>query len=361
MASGPAAPAPSASERLLWRALAPVRSLLESSEISEVVINGPASVFFESGGKLQRAVGVDFEDIGALQVVCNLLAHHSGRVLGKWDFEVDASVIGPPALRIHANLGSVSSQGPVIALRKLTRGNITLTDLETRFGAITSEAREFLGTAINGRRNILVCGGTGTGKTTILQCLSELIPPDDRILIIEDTAELSFRHADVVSLLARRPDPYGEGEVSIRDLFRSSLRMRPDRIIIGEVRGAEAFDLVQALASGHAGSLCTIHAENTGLALSRLHALCLMSDVPQMPQSIRQQISEVIHAVVEVQRLPSGQRVVTAISEVAPSREDGWQVLPVFSRQKRPGGQVGELERAGSVPRPGGGDRHAGS
>lgn len=331
-------------ERLIFQALQPVRPWLDQEAVTEVLINGRDEVFYESGGRLQRA-DARFADSRDLDVLSNLLAQNSGRILGKLDFELDTSVAGPPALRIHANFGSTSTRGPIFTLRKLARGSVTLKDLVEVHRSLSPEACKFLLKAINTRRNIFICGGTGAGKTTVLKCLGEMIPPDERIVLIEDTAELAFDQPNVVSLLARKPDAYGEGEVTIRDLFRSSLRLRPDRIIIGEVRGPEAFDLVQALGSGHAGSLCTVHADSPLLAMARLHALAMMSNVPVPSALLQRQIAEVIHFVVQVQRLPSGQRVVSEIAKPSLGDDGSWSATPIFMRAPRPDGTPGELSQ----------------
>lgn len=320
-------------ERLIWRALEPVACLLARESVTEVLVNGPTSVFYEEGGRLLPAdPSSRFADDHALRTLLNLLAQHSGRVVHDTDFELDTSVAGPPALRAHVNFGASSRNRVCLSLRRISQLDLSLEDLVERYGSLSREAAEFLQLAIRFRRNILISGGTGSGKTTVLKCLCDAIGADERIVVIEDTPELRLKQSDVVSLLTRQADAHEEGEVTMRDLFRSALRLRPDRILIGEVRGEEALDLIQTLSSGHAGSLCTLHADNPFLALTRLESLAIASGVPIPPPVLRGQISRVIHYVLQVDRMPDASRKVTRLDRLDVSRDDSWALQPVFVR-----------------------------
>jgi pilus assembly protein CpaF len=239
---------------------------------------------------------------------------------------------------VHANFGASAPKGACVTLRRIAQATTTLADLVNQRESLSAEAAEFLLLAVGSHKNILVSGGTGSGKTTLLRCLCEGIPLHERIVLIEDTAELTFRQPDVVSLLTRPADGYGEGAITIRDLFKSALRLRPDRVIIGEIRGAEAFDLLQALGSGHSGALCTVHADSPFLALSRIHALASMSGLPVPSSVLHRQIQEVLHYVVQVDRAGSGARRVAGIARVEESHEGNWALTQVFDRQVTGGG-----------------------
>ena len=324
----------SPTERLILQCLAPLRTLLESESVTEVLVNRHDSIFFEEAGKLLPAQA-SFPSPRELDVLLNLLAQNAGLVIHPTDFELDTAIVGPPPLRIHANFGASSAKGVCLTLRRIAQRKMTLDELVHRHQSLTLAACEFLRLAVCRRRNVLISGGTGSGKTTLLRCIGDHIPPEERVVLIEDTAELDFRQPDVVSLLTRSRDAFGEGEVTMRDLFRSSLRLRPDRIIIGEVRGPEAFDLVQALSSGHAGSLCTIHADSPQLALTRLEGLAMASGVPTPAAVLRSQISQVIHYVLQISRQPDGSRKVIRIDRLEESRGDQWLLQPVFGAPPR--------------------------
>lgn len=318
-------------EGLIVRSLYPLRELLFDDEVTEIVINGHRNVFFEKAGIL-RVADAYFDSAHDLDLVIKLLAQHAGRALGPHDFEVDTAIEGPPAIRFHANFASSTPRGACLTLRRIARDSTSLSDLIHTKGSLSLEAAEFLLLAVKQHKNILISGGTGSGKTTLLRCLCEGIPDHERIVLIEDTAELSFRQPDVAALLTRPPDVYGEGAITIRDLFRSSLRLRPDRVIIGEIRGAEAFDLLQSLGSGHSGALCTIHADSPALALSRIHALASMSGLPIPSAVLHRQIEDVIHYIVQVSRLMNGARAVTSVARVAQGTGENWNVMSVFER-----------------------------
>jgi pilus assembly protein CpaF len=314
-------------ERLVFKVLAPLRSSFDDAQVTEILINGSSGVFLEKAGLLIEAPEVRFSQT-QLNVVLQLLAQVEGRVLHEdQDFELDVALEGPPPLRVHANFGPTSFQGVSLSFRKLSKRAASL----EMFPELTGDPAAYLFGALEERRNIVIAGGTGTGKTTLLNATARAIPANERIVVIEDTQEIGLPQPNVLSLVTRRPDKYGRGEVTIRELFRSALRMRPDRLIIGEVRGGEAFDLIQALGSGHSGSLTTVHAESPLLALSRIHGLALQSGVPVPPESLRRQISEVVSAVVQVSRTVRGARRVTRIEIVEPSDGTTWGLRPLFA------------------------------
>lgn len=290
----------------------PLERLLGEEEISEIMVVGPEEIYVERNGKIQPA-DVRFRDDDHIQHVVERIIAPLGRRLDDSSPMVDARL--PGGSRVNAVIPPIAVQGPVVTIRKFRETPFRLTDLAA-LGAMTPEMATFLAAAVRAKLNMLVSGGTGSGKTTLLSACAGEIPAGERLIIIEDMSELRLARRHVISLEARPPNVEGRGEVSIRSLVRNALRMRPDRMLVGEVRGAEALDMLQAMNSGHEGSLTTIHANSPQHALSRLEAMVIMA-TSQMPvQIIREHILSAIDLVVQTERLTDGSRKVVAIAEV---------------------------------------------
>jgi pilus assembly protein CpaF len=290
----------------------PLERLLADDSVSEIMVNGPYDIWVEIQGKLQRTK-VRFQDESHLRRILNKIVAQVGRRVDESSAMVDARL--PDGSRINAIIPPLSLSGPIVTIRKFARNRLGFPDM-IRLGTMTTETIEFLERCVQARLNILISGGTGTGKTTLLNVLSEAIPDSDRIVTIEDSAELSLHQEHTLRLESRPPNIEGEGEVSIRDLVRNSLRMRPDRIIVGEVRGAEALDMLQAMNTGHDGSLSTVHANSPRDALSRLETMVMMAGFEIPLRAIRQQISAAIDLIVQIERMDDGARRVTSVTEV---------------------------------------------
>jgi pilus assembly protein CpaF len=290
----------------------PLERLLADDTISEIMVNGPFDVWIERQGRLYQT-SVRFQDESHLRRILNKIVAQVGRRVDESSAMVDARL--PDGSRINAIIPPLSLTGPVVTIRKFARNRLTFQDM-IRLGTLTSETNEFLERCVQAKLNVLISGGTGTGKTTLLNVLSEAIPDSDRIITIEDSAELQLHQRHLLRLESRPPNIEGEGEVSIRDLVRNSLRMRPDRIVVGEVRGAEALDMLQAMNTGHEGSLSTVHANSPRDALSRIETMVLMAGFEMPLRAIRQQISSALDLVVQIERLDDGNRRVTSITEV---------------------------------------------
>lgn len=308
----------------------PIEPFLADESVSEVMVNGPNQIYVERHGRL-AAVPVRFINEQTLMRVIERIVNPLGRRIDEGSPMVDARL--PDGSRVNAVIAPLSLVGPVLTIRKFSTQRFTMQRL-VESGALTMPMAQFLQLCVRQRRNIVVSGGTGSGKTTFLNALSESIPASERIVTIEDAAELRLAQPHVLILEARPPNVEGRGEVTIRDLVRNALRMRPDRIVVGECRGGEALDMIQAMNSGHAGSLSTVHADDPLRAMSRLETLCLMSDVEIPLIAVRRQVAEAINLVVQVRRI-RGRRMVTEISEIAPSGADGsgYAARPVFSRR----------------------------
>lgn len=292
--------------------LSPVLEHLRDPAVTEVMINGPSEVFVERQGRLSRAEA-RFPSARSLHAAIRNILQYAGRRLADETQSYDARL--PDGSRVHVLLPPSARNGPCVTIRKFSRRVLDL-DRLVAIGALTEEAREFLAIAVLLRKNLVVAGGTGSGKTTLLNCLSGTVPADERIVVIEDSSELRLPLPHVVYLEVRPPDRNGRGAMSVRDLFRASLRMRPDRIVIGEVRGGEALDLVQAMTSGHSGSLTTLHANSPIDALRRLETMAMMSTIELPLLALRAQVAAAVEVVVQVSRLPDGSRRITGISEV---------------------------------------------
>ena len=299
--------------------LKPVGDLLADPSVSEVMINGPGKIYVERGGKL-HLVPNRFESENELLACVRNIAQFSGKRVDEKTPRIDGRL--PDGSRVHVVLPPCARDGITVAIRKFSTSALTL-DRLVEFGSISPPVREMLEVCIALDRNVLVSGGTGSGKTQLLNALSGAIPPGDRILVIEDTSELRLQQEHVISLEARAADRHGKGEVTIRDLLHSALRLRPDRIIVGECRGGEALDMVQAMNSGHAGSMTTVHANSPKDSLARIETLAMLSNVELPLLALRAQVASAIHVVVQTERLSDGSRKVVFASEVLPLDTEG--------------------------------------
>ncbi len=319
--------------------LKPIVPLLDDQDVSEILINGPREVWIEKAGRLSRT-DCAFTEEGLLAAARNM-AQFVGRPLTEERPRLDARL--PDGSRIHVVLGPVARKGTTISIRKFFAERLSMEKL-VEFGSVTPELVQLLRAAIELRLNIVVAGGTGSGKTSLLNALSSMIAPHERILTIEDSAELQLHQPHIVTLESRPADKLGKGEINIGDLLHSALRLRPDRIVVGEVRGGECFYLLQAMNTGHGGTLTTAHANTPVDTLRRLESLCLLSGVDLPLRAVRAQVASAVHLVVCCERLHDGKRKVTSVAEALPLDEVGEyrvQELFVFENEGRgPNGEV---------------------
>jgi pilus assembly protein CpaF len=307
--------------------LEPIGDLMADESVREIMINGIGQIYVEQNGELKLET-VTFKDNDQLMAAVKNIAQFVGQYIRPDTSRFDARL--PQGHRVHVVLPPVCRQGISVTIRKHTKSAFRLVDL-VRIGSINEESRDFLSECMAREKNMIISGGTGTGKTTFINALSELIPNTDRIITIEDAAELQIEQEHVVSLEARAPDRKGEGGITIRDLLHSSLRMRPDRIVVGECRGGEALDLLQAMNTGHGGSMSTLHANSPIESLRRLETLALFSGEEIPLRFLRAQVGSAINIVVQLQRL-KGKRSVQSIAEVLPLTEAGeYAVNEIFS------------------------------
>jgi pilus assembly protein CpaF len=292
--------------------LGPLEPLLQDNEITEIMVNGPDHIFIEKEGRLEKT-GVRFMNDQQLLTIIERILAPIGRRIDESQPYVDGRL--PDGSRINAVIPPLSLDGPLLTIRKFSKKKLEASDL-IRYGSLTQEASDFLSASVRARKNIVVSGGTGSGKTTLLNVLSTFIPDHERIVTIEDSAELQLSQVHVVRLEGRPANLEGKGQVTIRDLVINALRMRPDRIIVGEVRGSEALDMLQAMNTGHDGSLTTGHANSPRDMLARLETMCLFTGLNLPIRAIREQIARAVHLVIQQSRLPNGKRSVTRISEI---------------------------------------------
>ena len=307
--------------------LGPLEALLADDAVSEIMVNGAQDVFVERGGRLQRAP-VAFSSEDALYGIVERIVAPLGRRVDESSPLVDARLAD--GSRVNVVIPPLALAGPAITIRKFARRRLRIEDLLAQH-ALSREMVEFLRVCVAHRRNVVVAGGTGSGKTTLLNVLSNLVPPGERIVTIEDAAELQLGHANLVTLEARPPNLEGQGEVTIRDLVRNALRMRPDRIVVGECRGGETLDMLQAMNTGHDGSLTTAHANSPRDLLSRLEVMALMAGVDLPIAAVREQIASALHVIVQQARLPCGARRVTAVVEITGIEAGRIQTQEVFT------------------------------
>ena len=306
--------------------LGPLEPLLADESITEIMVNGPKKIFIERGGKLQR-VNVSFESDEHLMRIIERIVAPLGRRIDESSPTVNARL--KDGSRVNAVIPPISLQGPILTIRKFFKKPLTVEDL-IRFGTVTEESVEFLRACVVAAINVVISGGTGTGKTTFLNVLSGYIPADERVITIENAAELQLRQEHVVTLESRPANVEGKGEIGIRDLVINSLRMRPDRIVVGECRGGEALDMLQAMNTGHEGSMTTLHANNTRDALSRLETMVLMSGMELPHRAIRQQVAAAVDMIVQLSRMRDGSRRVISITEVQGMEGDVITMADIF-------------------------------
>jgi pilus assembly protein CpaF len=304
----------------------PLEPLLRDDSVTEVMVNGADRIYIERNGKIERA-GVTFVDDAHLLRIIDKIVSSVGRRVDEASPMVDARL--PDGSRVNAIIPPLSLRGPTLTIRKFSRDPYTMDDL-INFGSLTPKAAHFLAACVQGKLNVLISGGTGTGKTTTLNALSAYVPGDERIVTIEDAAELQLQQEHVITLEARPANIEGQGEVRIRELVRNALRMRPDRIIVGEVRGAETLDMLQAMNTGHEGSLTTIHANSPRDALARLETLVLTAGVDLPLRAIREQVASAFDVLVQITRLVDGSRRLSHVTEVLRMESDVITLQDIF-------------------------------
>ncbi len=322
--------------------LGPLETLLKDPDISEIMINGPAQVYVERRGRIEPSA-LTFDSSEHLMQIIDRIVSTIGRRVDESSPMVDARL--RDGSRVNVIIPPLALSGPTMTIRRFSADPLTVDNL-LQSGTLTQGMATFLRACVRGRLNVLVSGGTGSGKTTTLNVLSAWIPEDERIITIEDAAELQLKQVHVVTLEARPPNVEGRGRIAIRDLVVNSLRMRPDRIVIGECRGGEALDMLQAMNTGHDGSLTTIHANSPSDAMSRLETLVLMAGTDLPSRAIREQIASAINIVVQQARLRDGTRRIVGISELGGFDGERLQLNDVFTFQQRgvddDGGVIGE-------------------
>lgn len=306
--------------------LGPIQPLLDDPNVNEVMVNGPDDIYIEVGGRLQRT-RVTFRDDLHVRRTIERIVSRVGRRIDESSPYVDARL--PDGSRVNAVIPPVAVDHPTLTIRKFARQAIGIDEL-LQFGSLTESARTFLQAVVEARVNVLVSGGTGAGKTTTLNALSSFIPATERIITIEDAAELQLQQPHVVRMEHRPANIEGSGEVTIRQLVRNALRMRPDRIIVGEVRGAEALDMLQAMNTGHDGSISTVHANSPRDVLRRLETMVLMSGVDLPLRAIREQVASAIQLIVHQSRLADGTRRFTHVSEITGMEGDTIMMQDIF-------------------------------
>ncbi len=304
----------------------PIDKLLREDDVSEIMCNGPKQIYVERGGKLQLDE-VTFVDEMHLRRIIDKIVAQVGRRIDESSPLCDARL--PDGSRVNAVISPLAIGGPFLTIRKFAADPLRIDDL-IRFGTLSVHSARFLQACIVGKLNVIVSGGTGTGKTTTLNVLSSFIPSDERIITVEDAKELQLIQDHVLALETRPPNVEGKGEVTIRDLVKNTLRMRPDRIVVGECRSGEALDMLQAMNTGHDGSLTTLHANNPRDSLSRLETLVLMAGYDLPVRAIREQVSSAVDMIVQLQRLRDGSRRITHITEVAGMEGDIITLQDVF-------------------------------
>ncbi len=328
----------------------PLQPLLDDPSISEVMVNGPNMVYIERNGKLELT-SLKFDSDDAILRIIDKIILPLGRNIDIDNPTVDARL--PDGSRVNAIIPPVAIDGPSITIRKFMKDKLSMDQLIS-LGSITNAMASLLRACVISRLNIIVSGGTGSGKTTFLNILSSYIPENERIVTIEDAAELKLQQPHVVRLETKPPNVEGKHQVAIRDLVKNSLRMRPDRIVIGECRGGEALDMLQAMNTGHDGSLTTLHANTPRDALSRLETMCLMSGIELPVKVLREQIAAAIDLIVQQARLKDGTRKITAISEVSGMEGDTITMTDIFKFQQTGVGEdgkvLGELRPTGIRP-----------
>jgi len=340
-------------EQTLLTYFAPVRPYLDDPSVSEIMINGPDQIYVERRGMLEL-VDARFANTEALMAALRNLSQYIGKVVDEHHPILEGRL--PDGSRVEALLPPVSPDGPSVSIRRFFRETLTIARLEN-LGALTSAASEALAAFVASKINILVAGGTGSGKTSMLNALTGLVPTGERVVVIEDSREVQPQRPHVVQLEARPGDGKGRGAVSVRELFRATLRMRPDRIIVGEIRGGEALEIIQAMISGHGGCMGTLHATYPRDTLTRLESMAMMNETDMPLSAMRAQIGSGVQLIVQVARLQDGTRKVTHISEVTgyDRGEEKYDIRDLFVREYFGADEEGrvrsELRPTGVSPR----------
>lgn len=314
----------------------PLEPLLSDDSVNDILVNGPEDVFIEVSGVLQKAQTRFIDDDHVVRVIRRILAP-LGRRLDESSPMVDARL--PDGSRVNAIIPPIALKGPSLSIRKFTQKHLTAQDL-VNSGSMTAECLELLTSLVEGRRNILVSGGTGTGKTTILNMLSQYIPRDERVVTIEDSAELQLNHPHIVPLETRPANTEGTGQITARDLVVNALRMRPDRIILGEVRSGEIIELLQAMNTGHEGSMSTIHSNSARDALVRIETLLAVNGYDAGERAIGRLIGSSLDVIVQLTRLPNGRRLVSEVVAMKPTAEDPYRMDYLFEGQPQVFGEL---------------------
>ncbi len=331
--------------------LGPLEPLLKDPSINDILINGHENCFVERRGKLEQ-VHVPFKDEAHLLRIISKIVAAVGRRVDESQPMVDARMLD--GSRFNAAIRPVGVDGPLVSIRKFSKNKLGLHKL-VEFGALTQEIAEVLAAAVFARKTTIISGGTGTGKTTMLNALSAFIPEDERLITIEDAAELQLQQPHVARMETRPANIEGHGEIKQRDLVKNALRMRPDRVILGECRGEEAFDMLQAMNTGHEGSMATIHANTPRDAIGRLEQMLGMTGMPMTVSSIRSQISSALDIIVQLTRLSDGRRKVTSVAEITGMEGDIIQMQEIFTFRRtgtdKDGKVLGHFEATGMRPR----------
>jgi pilus assembly protein CpaF len=331
--------------------LGPLEPLLADGTISDILVNGATAVYVERAGKLELT-RVTFDSNEHVMQVINRIVSRVGRRVDETSPMVDARL--PDGSRVNAIIPPLAIDGPVLSIRRFGRSPLQVRDLVT-IGSVSREALSFTGACVRAKLNVLVSGGTGTGKTTMLNALSVFIPDDERIVTIEDSAELQLQQPHVVRLETRPPNIEGKGEILARDLVRNALRMRPDRIVVGEVRGGEVLDMLQAMNTGHEGSMTTVHANSPRDALGRIEAMVGMAGLPLSESATRQMISRALNVIVQLSRGTDGHRRLVSVSEITGMEGPTVTMQEIFKFEQRGvdghGKVVGQLSATGLRPK----------
>lgn len=339
-------------EQTLLSFFDPIRPFLDDPSVSEIMINGPTEIYVERGGQLYKTEA-KFSSHEALMSALRNLSQFVGRQINEYVPILEARL--PDGSRVEAVIPPASPDGPSVAIRRFSKDTLTIEKL-LQYKAFTPEAAQMMQAVVAAKQNVIVAGGTGSGKTSLLNCLSSFALPEERVVVIEDARELQLQLPHVVQMEAQPPDPRGRGKVTIRDLFKATLRMRPDRIVVGEIRSGEALELIQAMTSGHGGCLSTVHATYPIDTLNRLETMAMMSDVDIPLAAMRAQIASAINFIVQTTRLLDGARCVTHITEVLGyDQNTGYQLGDIFLRKyvgrDNNGKVISEFNPTGRLPR----------
>lgn len=331
--------------------LAPVLPFLRDEAVTEVMINGPSTIFIEKQGFIHKT-DAKFEDEASLMAAVRNISQFVGRPIDDDHPFLDARL--PDGSRIHAVVAPISRCGTTVCIRKFSKIQLSLKDLINK-GALTSEAARFIDVCLYLKKNIMISGGTGSGKTTLLGIIASRCQPDQRVVVLEDSAELKIYNNHVVFFEGRPANEFGKGLVTLRDLVKSSLRLRPDRVIVGEVRGGEALDLISSMNTGHSGSMGTVHSNNPRECLTRLETLALMTDAEVPVQAVRAQVASAINVVIQLSRMQDGSRKVTHISEgTGMDLQGNYTTNDIYlfeqTGRDKDGKVVGTLNAVGNLP-----------